>query len=436
MSTMIGGPGWWLASDGRWYPPETHPDYHRRTQAAAPDEAPAPLAQASAPLEMAAAGPIPPAFALPNGLLDPSAQMGRTIMVEPARYLGGFAPEPETQDSSFLRCTEAGLQFRTRRGVAWVPWRDVSGMEVQGPAEMSRRFRVSPQLAPSLFGFAGRREGTAYVVALSGTSEIVFEVTGTTPDELRSAMQPVLDRFSTEPVPGAPGAVETEAGNEVGNEVGAGNEVGIWAVGDERASGAVEPAGSGAQDAVERLLAGASAQGLLLPLHAAADGDSLRAASEALDAARSAAAAATQAAAAAERAAETVSRFTAARTTEAEIDQLLARCREFVHGAIADAERQAQEIVSAARAEADAIVADASRRAEELALPAAAPAIGAPPVLSPESARELNSTIDGYIRVNNELMHELRLLSGTFGQMHEAVEHTADQSPEPSYPNP
>lgn len=27
MSDVSQGPGWWLASDGRWYPPETHPQY-------------------------------------------------------------------------------------------------------------------------------------------------------------------------------------------------------------------------------------------------------------------------------------------------------------------------------------------------------------------------------------------------------------------------
>ncbi len=27
MSDVSQGPGWWLASDGRWYPPEQHPNY-------------------------------------------------------------------------------------------------------------------------------------------------------------------------------------------------------------------------------------------------------------------------------------------------------------------------------------------------------------------------------------------------------------------------
>jgi len=26
MSDVSQGPGWWMASDGRWYPPELHPD--------------------------------------------------------------------------------------------------------------------------------------------------------------------------------------------------------------------------------------------------------------------------------------------------------------------------------------------------------------------------------------------------------------------------
>ena len=27
MSDTSQGPGWWQASDGKWYPPETHPQY-------------------------------------------------------------------------------------------------------------------------------------------------------------------------------------------------------------------------------------------------------------------------------------------------------------------------------------------------------------------------------------------------------------------------
>ena len=35
MSEVQQGPGWWVASDGKWYPPETHPDARVRADAAA-----------------------------------------------------------------------------------------------------------------------------------------------------------------------------------------------------------------------------------------------------------------------------------------------------------------------------------------------------------------------------------------------------------------
>ena len=34
MSDVSQGPGWWIASDGKWYPPELHPDYRAAAEAA------------------------------------------------------------------------------------------------------------------------------------------------------------------------------------------------------------------------------------------------------------------------------------------------------------------------------------------------------------------------------------------------------------------
>jgi hypothetical protein len=34
MSDTSQGPGWWLATDGNWYPPERHPDYTPTSDAA------------------------------------------------------------------------------------------------------------------------------------------------------------------------------------------------------------------------------------------------------------------------------------------------------------------------------------------------------------------------------------------------------------------
>lgn len=60
------GPGWWQASDGNWYPPETHPDYQPVAF-----EPPAP------PVEPAPMAPTPPAFQPPALPTDP-APMAQT----------------------------------------------------------------------------------------------------------------------------------------------------------------------------------------------------------------------------------------------------------------------------------------------------------------------------------------------------------------------
>jgi len=36
MSDVSQGPGWWQATDGKWYPPELHPDYQKPPLASMP----------------------------------------------------------------------------------------------------------------------------------------------------------------------------------------------------------------------------------------------------------------------------------------------------------------------------------------------------------------------------------------------------------------
>jgi hypothetical protein len=63
------GPGWWIASDGKWYPPETHPSY---SVPAAPEPAPAPVG----------AAPLDPDGALPT--LFPTTPRGPWVPVNSA----------------------------------------------------------------------------------------------------------------------------------------------------------------------------------------------------------------------------------------------------------------------------------------------------------------------------------------------------------------
>ena len=40
MSDRSEGPGWWIASDGKWYPPELHPSVRDTPDAVAPPKVP------------------------------------------------------------------------------------------------------------------------------------------------------------------------------------------------------------------------------------------------------------------------------------------------------------------------------------------------------------------------------------------------------------
>ena len=49
MSDVFEGPGWWMASDGKWYPPEGHPDAHYRSRFLPEAVAAAPPAEVEEP---------------------------------------------------------------------------------------------------------------------------------------------------------------------------------------------------------------------------------------------------------------------------------------------------------------------------------------------------------------------------------------------------
>lgn len=89
MSDMSQGPGWWVASDGKWYPPEQHPNY-----VAPPPVPPSPPA------------PPPPTPASPSGGLpsqpgfESLPQMVTPAPVPPPAY--GYAqPAPAPQGMYF-----------------------------------------------------------------------------------------------------------------------------------------------------------------------------------------------------------------------------------------------------------------------------------------------------------------------------------------------
>ena len=97
MSMTSGGEGWWIASDGRWYPPEQHPSRNAPAPppaSAAPGHDSASVDSASVP---SAPHPPPPTSAAqhvpnpppPTSAAQPAPQPGAVL---PARLYRGFGP--------------------------------------------------------------------------------------------------------------------------------------------------------------------------------------------------------------------------------------------------------------------------------------------------------------------------------------------------------
>ncbi len=92
MSDVSEGPGWWQASDGKWYAPELHPDYvppAAPPTAEAAAEPPAPEPIAPEPTEPTAAEPIGPPPAGPPAGPPLGAPGGPPPPVVPGAVGGG-----------------------------------------------------------------------------------------------------------------------------------------------------------------------------------------------------------------------------------------------------------------------------------------------------------------------------------------------------------
>ena len=81
MSDSSQGPGWWVASDGKWYAPEQHPDYVAPSSASPPDPTP----DVAQPPPIAPTSPLPPA----SSQLPPTSSQ-----LPPAPAPIGYAPAP------------------------------------------------------------------------------------------------------------------------------------------------------------------------------------------------------------------------------------------------------------------------------------------------------------------------------------------------------
>jgi regulator of protease activity HflC (stomatin/prohibitin superfamily) len=100
-----------------------------------------------------------------------------------------------------------------------------------------------------------------------------------------------------------------------------------------------------------------------------------------------------------------VGEVAAAQITEAELGRLFVRAAQFADTAIAEAEDEARQLVAAGASQAEQIVADARREADAIIEEAHRAAR-----LGVAAAEQVQTTIDGFTRVNRELIKELEFL--------------------------
>ena len=100
-----------------------------------------------------------------------------------------------------------------------------------------------------------------------------------------------------------------------------------------------------------------------------------------------------------------VGEVAAAQITEAELGRLFVRAAQFADTAVAEAEDEARQLVAAGASQAEQILADARREADAIIEEAHRSAR-----LGVAAAQQVQSTIDGFTRVNRELIRELESL--------------------------
>ena len=116
---------------------------------------------------------------------------------------------------------------------------------------------------------------------------------------------------------------------------------------------------------------------------------------------------------------------------EVKIGQLFIRAQDYVTQAMGEAEEQARAIIAEAEFDAARIVSAAKDEAHRLITDARRPG-GIPP----EAIRQLQVTVDGFARLNGDLLRELTALSQTLAaHAHSQATPDAGRDPLPSPPS-
>ncbi len=160
MSDMSQGPGWWIASDGKWYPPESHPDVKASPEPTIVAPSPSPTAPRStsdveSSVIATATAPVTVPAAIPVAGSGASTVLPRTPAVRGTR-----SKVPWVLGVGVLLALAVAalvVALTSNGGSAFAP----------GPETATINIKVPPSGQASFSGTVG---GTALTGAVTGTS--------------------------------------------------------------------------------------------------------------------------------------------------------------------------------------------------------------------------------------------------------------------------
>lgn len=122
------------------------------------------------------------------------------------KYLGGHPHHPKPGKLNVnVVLDDAGVRCVGMRELFRIPWSDVAGLDAEGREQAQSRVTATRLVTLGVFALAAKKkQKSAYLtVALKAGGEVLFQVDGATPQELRGRIAPALALVTGTPPPAA-----------------------------------------------------------------------------------------------------------------------------------------------------------------------------------------------------------------------------------------
>jgi hypothetical protein len=136
-------------------------------------------------------------------------------------YLGGWTEHPKAhgneKTANSLLVGPTGLRYRAITTLFAIPWEQVTGIEVEGPEQASKRITATRLLTIGVFALAAQKKTKAAVITVTTTDggEAVFQTHDWLALDLRAKLTPVLSHFRNQQTAEQSAPPPTSAADEI-----------------------------------------------------------------------------------------------------------------------------------------------------------------------------------------------------------------------------